>query len=112
MKKIAILMSVVMLIALTAGFAMAAEKPAAKVAMLSGDVSKIDTKAGTISVMVGGKEMALKAEAKLLEGIAVGDKVNIEETGGVLKSIKKAAAAPAAAPAAPAAKPAPAAPKK
>jgi UDP-3-O-[3-hydroxymyristoyl] glucosamine N-acyltransferase len=110
MKKIAILMSVVMLVVLTAGFAMAAEKPAAKVEMMSGDVSKIDAKAGTISVMVSGKDMALKAEAKLLEGIAVGDKVNIEATGGVLKSIKKAAAAPAAAPAAtpaPAAKPAP-----
>jgi len=113
MKKIAILLSVIMLIVLTAGFAMAAEQKAAKVATLSGEVTKIDAAAGMVIVKVGAKDMALKAEAKLLEGIAVGDKVTIEETGGVLKSIKKAAAAPAAAPAvAPAAKPAPAAPKK
>ena len=106
MKKIAILMSVVMLIVLTAGFAMAAEKKAPKLATLSGEVTQVDAAAGTISVMVKGKEMALKAEAKQLEGIAVGDKVTIKEAGGMLKSIKKAKAPAAKAAKAPAKAPA------
>jgi len=110
MKKIAILMSVLMLIALTAGITMAKEKKAAKLEAMSGEVVKVDAKAKSIVIKVDGKDVTLKADAKLLEGIAVGDKVNIEESGKVLKSIKKVEApkAPAAAPAAapPAAPPA------
>jgi len=93
MKKLAILMSVIMLVTLTAGVCLAkgkkAAKPAVKVEILSGEVVNVDAQAGTIVVKVQDKEHSLKAEPKLLEGIAAGQKVNIETTGDMLKSIKK-----------------------
>jgi len=90
MKKLAILMSVFMLVALTAGFALAEEKKAAKMEVLTGQVVAVDTAAGTIVIKVGDKEQTLKAEAKLLEGIAAGDKVSLEKAGDDVKSLKKA----------------------
>jgi hypothetical protein len=90
MKKIAILMSVIMLVALTAGVSMAAEKKhAAKLETMSGQIVKIDSAAGNIVIMSDGKEYTLKAEAKLLEGFAAGEQVKIEKTADVLKSIQK-----------------------
>jgi len=57
--------------------------------MLSAEVVNIDAQAGTIVIKANDKEQTLKAEPKLLEGIAAGEKVNIELTGDMLKSIKK-----------------------
>lgn len=89
------------------GVAFSAEK-AHKVEKITGEVVKVDAKAGSITIKADNKEHALKAEAKLLEGISAGDKVEVEVSGGHVKSIKKieTPSAPAPAPA-----PAPAAPK-
>jgi hypothetical protein len=97
MKKIAILMSVIMLITMTAGISMAKAKTTAKLETLSGEVVKVDAKAQSIVINVDGKDLTLKAHAKLLEGIAAGDKVTFEKAKHVLKSINKieAPAAPA-----------------
>lgn len=93
MKKLAILMSVVMLLTLTAGACLAKEKkaaqPAVKVEAVNGEVVNVNAQAGTIVIKANDKEQTLKAEPKLLEGIAAGQKVNIEKTGDMLKSIKK-----------------------
>jgi hypothetical protein len=67
MKKLAIAMALVMMVVFAAGFtAMAQQMPTVK--KISGVVDQIDTQAGTITI---------KAEAKMLEGIKVGDKVKI-----------------------------------
>jgi preprotein translocase subunit YajC len=89
MKKIAILMSVLMLVTLTTGAALAKGKKVAKLKGLIGEVVKVDAAAGTIVIKAKNKEQTLKAEPKLLEGIAVGEKVKVELTGDMLKSIKK-----------------------
>jgi uncharacterized protein (DUF2141 family) len=89
MKKLAILMSVVMLVALTAGVSLAAKK-AAKVETLTGEVVKIDAQKGDLVIKVNNKNQTLKAEPKMLAGITVGEKVTIEKTGRMLKSIKAA----------------------
>jgi hypothetical protein len=89
MKKIAILMSVLMLVTLTSGMALAKGKKAAKMKSLTCEVVKVDDQAGTIVIKAKNKERTLKAEPKLLEGIAAGEKVKIEMTGDTLKSIKK-----------------------
>jgi len=78
--------------------AIAQEKAPGKVVKInkhSGEITKIDTQAGTITIKVKDKEHTYKAEAKLLEGLAVGDKVNIEVSGDTLKSIKKVEQKPA-----------------
>jgi hypothetical protein len=98
MKKIAILVSVLMLIGLVAGGAMAKGKKAAKAAKMEaivGEVVSVDVDAGQIVIMAGDKEQTLKAEPKLLEGIAAGEKVNIEKSGNVVKAINKAETPPA-----------------
>jgi len=93
MKKLAILLSVVMMVTFTSGVCLAkkakATKKAAKVEMLTGEVVNVDAAAGTIVIKVKDKDKTLKAEAKLLEGIAAGEKVKVEVTGDMLKSIKK-----------------------
>jgi hypothetical protein len=89
MKKIAILMSVMMLLVLTTGAAMAAEKKVAKVVTMTGDVVKVDATAGTITIKAENKEHSFTAEPKLLEGITVGEKVTFEKSGTMLKSIQK-----------------------
>jgi len=98
------ILTVVAVMFVLAGLSFAAEK-AAKVEKLTGDVVKVDAKAGSITIKAGEKEHALKAEAKILEGINAGDKVEVEVANGKVKSIKKVEApAPAApAPAAPSA---------
>ena len=89
MKKLATLMSVVLLVAFTAGVSLAVPK-ATKVEMLSGEVVKVDAKKGDIVIKVGNKNEALKAEPKMLAGIFAGEKVTIEKSGKTLKSIKPA----------------------
>jgi uncharacterized protein (DUF2141 family) len=91
MKKLAILMTVVMLVALTAGVSLAAKK-AAKVETLTGEVVKIDAKKGDVVIKVNNKDLTLKAEPNMLAGITVGEKVTIEKSGRTLKSIKPAEA--------------------
>jgi hypothetical protein len=88
MKKLAILMSVLMLIGLTAGLCPAEEK-ALTLEMLSGKVVNIDNESGTIVILAADQAYTLTAEPKLLEGIAPGERVDIEIAGDVLKSIKK-----------------------
>lgn len=92
MKKFAILMSVVMLVAFTAGVTLAAQK-VAKVQMLTGEVVKVDAKKGNLVIKVNNKNQTLKAEPKMLAGITPGEKVSIEKSGNTLKSIKPSEAA-------------------
>jgi hypothetical protein len=87
MKKLAILMSIVMLVAFTAGVSPAAQK-VAKVQMMTGDVVKVDATKGSIIIKVNNKNQTLKAEPKMLAGISVGEKVTVEKSGKMLKSIK------------------------
>jgi hypothetical protein len=89
MKKLAILMSVVMVVAFTAGVSLAAQK-VAKVQMLTGEVVKVDAKKGNIVIKVNNKNQTLKAEPKMLAGITPGEKVTVEKSGKMLKSIKPA----------------------
>jgi nitrous oxidase accessory protein NosD len=86
-KKFAILMSMMMLVALTSGVALAKTK-AAKLHAMTGIVAKVDAQAGTLALKVKKKEHTLKAEPKMLEGITVGEKVTVKRTGDVIKSIK------------------------
>jgi LEA14-like dessication related protein len=90
MKKLAILMSVVMLVAFTASVSMAAQK-AAKVKMITGEVVKVDADKGDLVLKVKNKNHTYKAEPKMLTGITPGEKVTVEESGKMVKSIKPAA---------------------
>lgn len=103
--------TIIAILFVMAGLSVAAEKKrAAKIEKLTGSVVKVDAKAGSITIKAGEKEHALKAEAKLLEGVSAGDEVEVEVSGHTVKSLKKVEKpAPAPAPAAPA--PAPSAPK-
>jgi len=89
MKKLAILMSAVVLVAFTTGVTLAAHK-VAKVQMLTGEVVKVDSAKGNLVIKVGNKNQTLKAEPKMLAGITPGEKVPIEKSGKTLKSIKPA----------------------
>jgi hypothetical protein len=88
-KKVAILMSIVMLVVFTVGMSFAAEKKTPKLVTLSGEVVKVDTKMGKIVIKADGKDYNLNAEPKILEGITVGDKVTVEKIKNMVKSIKK-----------------------
>jgi hypothetical protein len=110
MKKIAMIMSALMLFAFTAGITLAAEasKAAPKATTMEtiqGKVTKIDAAAGKITVMVKDKEQTLTVEKKLLESVKVGDMASIEKAGDAVKTIK-VMAPPAGQPAPPAGKPA------
>jgi len=87
MKKIAILMAAVMLVAFTVSVPLAAEK-VAKMMTQTGEVVKVDATAGSLVIKVGTKDETLKAEPSMLSEITVGEKVKIEQSGGTLKSIK------------------------
>ena len=88
MKKLALIMSVVMLMALTAGIVFSAEEKVAQIEMLTGTVQEVNADEGTIVILANDEEQTLKAEPKMLEGIDVGQKVNIEKSGEVIKSIR------------------------
>lgn len=87
MKKLAILVSVVMVVAFTTGVSLAAQK-AAKIETQTGEVVKVDAKKGVIELKVHNKNETLKAEPKMLNDITTGEKVTIEKSGNTLKSIK------------------------
>ena len=91
MKKLAILMSLVMVVAFTASVSLAAQK-AHKVQMMTGEVVKVDANKGDLVIKVKNKNHAFKAEPKMLSGITAGEKVTIEKSGKTLKSIKPAEA--------------------
>lgn len=95
MKALSILMSVFLIIGLTAGVAMAKAKSMPKLEKMSGVVEKVDTVTGDITVKVRGKDLNLKGDPKMLEGITVGEKVIIEKAGNELKMIKAVPAHPA-----------------
>jgi uncharacterized protein YxeA len=84
MKKVAIVMALVIMVVFAAGFTVMAQQ-----APKTAEVVKMDTKAGTITVKHNNKERTFTAEAKMLEGIKVGDTVEIQKEGKVVKSIKK-----------------------
>jgi hypothetical protein len=90
MKKMAIIMSVLMLIAFTAGITLAAgaRTKAAKVETIQCNVVKVDAAAGQIVVSVQNKEQTLKAGKELLGSVKAGDKVIIVKTGDTVTSIK------------------------
>jgi hypothetical protein len=91
MKKLAILMSLVMVVAFTASISLAAQK-AGKVKMMTGEVVKVDADKGDLVIKVKNKNHSFKAEPKMLTGITPGEKVTVEESGKMVKSIKPAAA--------------------
>lgn len=88
MKKLAMILSVIMLITFTAGMAFAEEEKAAKMEVITGKVVDVDATTGMITVMANDEEETLQAEPKMLEGIDVGQKVSIEKSEDVVKSIK------------------------
>ena len=89
MKKMAMLMVLVMAVAFAAAPLMAAEK-ATKVQSVSGEIVKIDAAKGTLVVKIKDKNQSLKAEPQMLEGISVGQKVTIQKSGAIVKSIQPA----------------------
>jgi hypothetical protein len=89
MKKLAILLSLVMVVAFTASISLAAQK-AAKVQMVTGEVVKVDAEKGDIVLKVNKKNHTYKAEPKMLTEIKPGEKVTIERSGKMVKSIKPA----------------------
>ena len=88
MKKMAMILSVIMLITFTAGMVFAEEEKAAKMEVITGKVVDVDAASGNITIMANDEEQTLQAEPKMLEGIEVGQKVNIEKSEDVIKSIK------------------------
>ena len=92
MRKVALAVAVSMIVVLAVGISMAAEqKQMAKVEKYSGEVMNVNHAAGSIEIKVGTVEHALTAQPKLLSGIKVGDKVDFEQAGKALQSIKVAA---------------------
>ena len=89
MKKMAMLMVLVMAVAFAAAPLMAAEK-ATKVQSVSGEIVKIDAAKGTLVVKIKDKNQSLKAEPQMLVGISVGQKVTIQKSGAIVKSIQPA----------------------
>jgi len=90
MKKLAMLLSVMMLVAFTSGISVAKTK-AAKVRTATGVVVQVNDQAGTVVIKIHNKDQTLKAEPKMLEGLAAGAKVTIQSSGDMLKSIKPVA---------------------
>ena len=89
MKKIALLISLLMLAVLMSGSAFAATKKAVQVQTLIGKILKIDTTAGTVTIKTRHKEFTVKGEPQLLSGITVGERVRFEKSGDMLKSIQE-----------------------
>jgi type II secretory pathway component PulC len=93
MKKITFVLTVFMILIVTAGCSVATEKDqAAKSQKLRGVVVNHDAQAGTITLeadKVGSKGHVMKADPALIKEIAVGDVVEYEKSGNTVKSIKK-----------------------
>ena len=94
MKKLALILSIIILAALTANITFAGDQKAStgqkveKLEMLTGKVVSTDTVTGKIVIMSNDKENTLQAQPNMLEGIMAGQYVKIEKTGDVVKSIK------------------------
>lgn len=93
MKKIALVVSFIMLVTMSAGTVLAAQKHVAKLETLQAQVVSMDAKGGKIVVTTNNKQQTLKASAKVMKGLVAGDQVRIEESRGTVKSIKKLAVA-------------------
>lgn len=89
MKKIMLLLSALMMAALVSTPAFAANRKEARMHTYITHVVKIDAAAGTITFRGRKHNYTLKAEKQLMAGIADGDRVKIQTSGGILKSIKK-----------------------
>jgi hypothetical protein len=91
MKKIAVVLAVVVLVASLMSLAVAAE-------MKMGTIKSVDAKAGMVVLTVDGKDMTLKADKSVdLSKCKAGDKVEASIDHDMLKSMK-AEAAPKAKP--------------
>ena len=88
MKKLALILSIIVLAVMTTGIAFAKDKKAEKMEVLTGEVVSVDVDNGTIVVMSNDKQNTLQAQPKMLEGVMAGQYVTIEKTGDAVKSIK------------------------
>jgi hypothetical protein len=99
MRKMAMILSIFMLMAFSAAIASStAAAKSSKMETVDANVVKVEVSAGEIVVMVNGREETLKAKKKLLKSVKDGDMVSIEKSGKTVKSIKVVAAPPAAVP--------------
>ena len=86
MKKIAVVLAVIVLVASVMSFAIAAETK-------MGTIKSVDAKAGTVVLTVDGKDMALKADKGVdLSKCKAGDKIEASIEHDMLKGVKEAAA--------------------
>ncbi len=91
MKRIAVVLAVVVLVASLVSLAIAAETK-------MGTIKSLDAKAGTVVLTVDGKDMTLKADKSVdLGKLKAGEKVEASIEKDTLKSVK-AEAAPKAKP--------------
>ena len=88
MKKLALILSIIVLAVMTTGIAFAKDKKAEKMEVLTGEVVSVDVDNGTIIIMSNDKQNTLQAQPKMLEGVMAGQYVTIEKTGDAVKSIK------------------------
>jgi hypothetical protein len=88
MKKLTLVLSVLMMVTMSAGVVLATEKQVVKMENLGGKVMSMDAKAGTIMVMTkDNKEETLKASHKKMKGCAVGEEVIIEKSLSVFATV-------------------------
>ena len=88
MKKLALILSIIMLAALTANITFAGEQKTEKIEIMAGEVISVDAINGKVVIMSDDKENTLQAQPKMLEGLMAGQYVTIEKTGDVVKTIK------------------------
>ncbi|MBU0993935.1 MAG: hypothetical protein KJ737_15680 [Proteobacteria bacterium] len=96
MKKLALALSVFMMVIMSAVFVMAAEKKqVAQLESLEGEVMSIDISGGQIVFLTtDNQKEVLKADPRIIEDIAIGEQITIEKAGDVIKSIKKSEVTP------------------
>ena len=99
MKKMSLVLSALVLFVMVSGPVFAAHKKVVKLESLEATVVSVDAKAGKLEITTANNaKETLKASAALLNGVTAGEKVKLQKSGTVLKSIMKvASAAPAAA---------------
>ncbi|GIX47246.1 MAG: hypothetical protein KatS3mg131_1457 [Candidatus Tectimicrobiota bacterium] len=91
--KGAILALAVLCVCVLAAVAVAQQKPAKKApasTKITGTVVAVDAEKALLTLQTkGGKQRTLKVDAKLLEGLQKGDKVEVEFAGKKVKAIHK-----------------------
>lgn len=93
MKKVSLILSALVLFVMMSGTVFAGEKKVVKLESLEATVVSVDAKTGKLEITTENNvKETLKAHAALLKGITAGEKVMIQKSGKVLKSIKKVAA--------------------